>query len=112
GGPAVGGAEEAALGTGTVGAAEHGHEQPVRILGVHRDLRDLPPVAQSEVAPGGATIGGLVDAVAGGEVGALQALAAADVEDVGFGGGDGDRAHGAGGLVVEDRRPGAPVVVR
>src|SRR6185503_9660377 len=49
---------------------------------------------------------------AGGEVGPLQPFAAADVEDVGIRGSDGDGPDGAGGLVVEDRRPGAAVVVR
>ena len=36
--------------------------------------------------PGLAGVGGFVDAVADGEVGALQAFAAADVDDVGIGG--------------------------
>ena len=55
-------------------------------------------------------VGGLVDAVAVGEIGPLQALAAADVDDVRVGRRDGEGADGAGRLVVEDRLPGAAVV--
>ena len=55
-------------------------------------------------------VGGFVDAVADGEIGPLQAFAAADVDDVGIGRRDGERADGAGRLIVEDRLPGAAVV--
>ena len=74
--PAVGRPEDAALGVGPVGMAEHGDEDAVRVARVDRDLRDLLPVAQAEVRPGGAGVARAVDAVAGGEVGTLQALAA------------------------------------
>ena len=104
--------EEAALRTRAVRTAQHGHQQAVGIARVDRDLRDLPALAQAEVAPGASAVRRLVDAVARGEVGPLQPLAAADIDDVGIGGGDGDGADGAGGLVVEDGRPGAAVVVR
>ena len=57
--------------------------------------------------PGFAGVGGFVDAVAGGKIGATQAFAAAYVDDVGIGWGHGERADGAGGLAVEDGDPGA-----
>ena len=82
------------------------------IARVDDDLRDLLAVAQAEVRPRLAGVGGLVDAVAGREVGALQPFAAADVDDVRVRRRDRDRADRAGRLVVEDRRPGAAVVGR
>ena len=108
---AVGGAEDAALRVGAVGVAEHGDEEAVGIVRVDEDGGNLLAVAQAEVAPGLAGVGRFVHAVADGEVGALQAFAAADVDDVGVGGRDGEGADGAGGLVVEDGLPGAAVVV-
>ena len=85
--------------------SEHGDEQPVRIARVDDDLRDLLAVAQAQMRPRRAGVGGLVDAVAGGEVRPLQAFAAADVDDVRIGRRDRDGADRSGGLVVEDRRP-------
>ena len=109
---AVGRAVEAALRIRAVRMSEHGDEEPVGIARVDGDLRNLLAVAQAEMRPGLAGVGGFVDAVADGEVGPLQALAAADVDDVRIGGRDGDGADGAGRLVVEDRIPGAAVVGR
>ena len=62
--------------------------------------------------PGLAGVDRLINSVAGRQIGALQALAAADVDRFGVGRGDGERADGAGRLVVKDRRPSAAVVVR
>jgi hypothetical protein len=91
---------------------EDGHEEPVRILRVDGDLRDLLAFSQAQVLPRPPPVGGPVDSVPGGEVRALQAFAAADIDDEGTGGGHGDGADAAGRLVVEERRPAAPVVVR
>jgi hypothetical protein len=84
---------------------EDGREDAVRIARIDDDRRNLLPPAQAEVGPVRAGVGGLVDAVSRGEIGALEPFAAADVQDVGVGGSDGDRADGAGRLVVEDRAP-------
>ena len=105
--PAVGRSKDAALLVRAVRMPEHGDEQPVRVARVDDDLRDLLAVAQAEMRPGRAGVDRLVDAVAGGEVGPLQAFAAADVDDARIGRRDRDRADRAGGLVVEDRRPRA-----
>src|SRR6185312_5898881 len=59
-----------------------------------------------------AAVGGLVDAVAGREIGTLKSLAAADVDDVGIRRRNRDGADRARRLVVEDRRPRASEVVR
>src|SRR5439155_25758411 len=104
---AVGRAEDAALGVGPVGVAQHGDEDAVGVLGIDEDRRDLLAVAQAQVFPRLAAVGRFVDAIADGQVGALEALAAADVEDVGVGRRYGQGADGAGGLVVEDGVPGA-----
>ena len=109
---AVGRAEDAALRVRAVRMAEHRDEDAVGIARIDGDLRDLLAVAQAEVRPGLAGVGGLVDAVADGEVGALQAFAAADVDDVRVRRRDRERADRAGRLVVEDRLPGAAVVGR
>ena len=71
---AVGRAEDAALLVRAVRMAEHRDEQPVRIARIDGDLRDLLRVAQAEVRPRLAGVGGLVDAVADREVGTLRAL--------------------------------------
>ena len=47
------------------------------LVRVHRDYRDLLGVAETEVRPGASGVCGLVDAVADGEVGAREPLAAA-----------------------------------
>ena len=91
--------------------AEDGDEEAVGVARVDGDHRNLLAVAQAVVRPALAAVAGAIDAVAGGEVGALQALAAADVDDVGVRRRDGDGADRAARLVVEDRRPDAAGVV-
>ena len=109
---AVGRAIDAALLVRTVGMTEGRDEQPVGILRVDGDVRDLLRVAQTEVRPRPAGVGRLVDAVAGREVGTMEAFPAADVDDVGVGRRDGDGADRPGRLVVEDRLPDAAGVGR
>ncbi len=104
---AIGGAEDAALGVGAVGVTEDGREEAIGIARVDEERRDLLAAAQSEMAPGEACVGGFVDSVAHREIGALQAFAAGDINDVGVGRRDGECADGAGGLAVEERVPGA-----
>src|SRR5205807_1957646 len=58
-----------------------------------------------DVLPGLAGVGRFVDAVAGLDVAADVRLAGADVDHVGVGRGDGQRADGLGRLVVEDGLP-------
>jgi hypothetical protein len=49
---AIEGAEDAALGVGSVGMAEGGDEEAVRIAGVDQDRRDLLRVAEAKMTPG------------------------------------------------------------
>ena len=109
---AVGRAIDAALLVGTVRVAERGDEEAVGIARVDGDVGDLLRVAQAQMRPRLAGVGRLVDAVAGREIRPVQAFAAADVDDVGVGRRDGDRADGSGRLVVEDRLPHATGVGR
>ncbi len=102
---AVGRAENAALRIRTVRMAERRDEQPVRIPGIDLDVGDHLRIAQAEVRPGLARVGGLVHAVADGEIGPDDARAAADVDDVGVRRRHRDGADRAGGLVIEQRRP-------
>ena len=82
---AVSGTEDAAFGIRAVGMAEHGYENAIGILRVNDDGGDLLAVAQAEVLPGFSAVGGFVNAVASGKIGAAQAFAAADIDDVGIG---------------------------
>ena len=79
---AVRGAVDPSLGVRSIGVAEDRDKQPLGVPRIDDDARDLLPVAEAEVRPGRAGVRGLVDAVAGGEVGALQSFAGADVDDV------------------------------
>ena len=63
---------------------EYGGKNAVGIARVDGERRNLLSVHEAKVGPGLAGVGGLVDAVAHGEVGAMQALAAADINDVGI----------------------------
>ena len=79
---AIGRAVDAALGVRAVGVPGNRDEEPVGIAGIDGHLGNLLAVAQAEVRPGLAGVGGLVDAVADGEVWPMQSFAAADVNDV------------------------------
>src|ERR1700704_5133132 len=61
--------------------------------------------------PGFSCIGGFVDAVADGKIGAGQAFAACNINDVRVGRSDGDGAYLLRRLRIEDGRPGAAVVI-
>src|SRR5205807_1606641 len=90
--------------------AKDRHEDPVGVVWIDEDRAELLAVPQPEMVPGLAAVGRFVNAVAGGEIGSLQTLATADVDDVGVGGRHGQRAHRAGRLVIEEGLPGAPVI--
>src|SRR5207245_2225825 len=108
---AVGGTKDAALFIGAVGMAFGGDEEAVWILRIDENRRDLLGVAKVlHVRPGFTRVGGFIDSVAGGEIRALQSFAAADINNVRIGRGDGESADGAGGLIVENGIPGVAEV--
>ncbi len=86
-------------------------EKAVGIVRVNRHLRNLLPVAQPEMRPGRAGVGGFVDAVADRQIGTMQSLAAGDINDIWIGGRDFNRPNRAGRLLIEDRLPRPPEVV-
>ena len=83
---------DAALGVRSVRMAEHGDEETLRVRRIDRHRGDLLPVAQTEMRPRRAAVDRFVDAVADGEIGALQTLAAARVNDARIARRDGERA--------------------
>ena len=87
-------------------------EEMIGIARIDRELGDLLAVAQAEMGPGFAGVGRFVDAVADGEIGPMQSFAAPDVDDVGIGNRNRERADRAGRLIIENRLPGASVIVR
>ncbi len=101
----IGSAEEAALGIGAKGVAHGGDQDRVRVARMHNHAADVPRIAQPDVLPGLAGIGGFVDSVTVGDVAAQAGLAAAHVDGVGVGGRHGDGADGGSGLLVEHRLP-------
>ena len=107
---AVGGAENAALGVGSVGMAEGSDVEAVGVFGIDFNVGDHLGIAKTEVSPALAGVDGFIDTIAGGEIGADDASTGADVDDVGVGGRDSDGADGAGGLGIEEGLPGGTVV--
>ena len=102
----------AALGVRAVGMPEHGGKHVVRVAGINGERRNLLAVAEAQMRPGLAAIGGFINAVAHREVRPLQAFAGRDVNSIRVGRRDGDGSNRLRGLLVEDGRPGAAVVVR
>ena len=82
--------------------AEHGGEDFIGIAWVDGERGDLQAIAQAEVGPGFSGVGGFVNSVANGEIGTMQAFAAAHINDVGIRGSYGDGTDRLRGLVVED----------
>src|SRR6266478_5026101 len=79
-----------------------GDENAVGIFRVDEDGGDLLRVAQVlQMCPRFPRVGGFVDAVTGRKIRALQSFAAADIDDVRIGRGNGQRADGASRLIVE-----------
>src|ERR1019366_134884 len=81
----------------------------LRVTRVDGEARDLLGVTTAKMRPRLSRVRRLVDAVADGEVGPLQALSAPDVERVGARRGDGGGAARPPGLVVP---PGPPPAAR
>src|SRR5688572_13511061 len=75
--------EDAALRVGPERVPERRDPDDVRVVGVDADPADVARLAQPDVGPGAAGVGGAVDAVAVGDVDADRRLAHAGVDDVG-----------------------------
>ena len=87
--------------------SEHRDENAIGIVRVNQNVRNLLAVAQPQVRPGVSAVGGSVNSIAGGKIGAPQAFAAADINYVRVRRSDRQRADRAGRLFIENRNPGA-----
>ena len=92
--------------------AEHGSEDSIGIARIDGERGNLETIAQSEMSPGFSGVRRFVDSVADREIGAMQAFAAGYINDIGIRGSYCDGANRLRRFVVEDRRPGAAIVVR
>src|ERR1700678_560163 len=92
--------------------AEHGGIHTIGIARIDGDCWNLEAITQAEMSPGFARIGGFVDSVADGEIGPVQPFAASNINNVGIGSGYRDGPNGLRRLVIENRIPGAAVIVR
>ena len=102
----VGGPKDSALGVGPERMAEGRHVHAFRVGRMDADPSDRVGVGQAEVPPALPGIVRAVDAVALEDVGAQLHLAHADVDDVGVGRRDRDRAdRGAADLPIGHRSP-------
>src|SRR6266852_648263 len=104
--------EDTTLRVRSVGMPLGRDEETIGLFRIYDDGCDLLRVAQSEMLPGAARVGRLVDAVAYGEIGPAQAFAAADVYCVGIRGRDCQGTNRTCRLIVENWIPGAAEVRR
>src|SRR5579883_878545 len=88
-----------------ISVAERGDVGDVRVLRIHDYATDLTGFAQADVVPSFATIGGLVNAIARGQIHANVGLARPRINCVGIGWGDGESANGSDVLIVENGPP-------
>src|SRR6266536_3543887 len=91
--------------------AENCGKNAIGIARVDGKRRNLLAVNEAEVGPSLARVDGLVDTVPNGKIWPVQPLAAADIDNVGIGGSNGNGADRLCGLVFEDWVPGATVVI-
>src|ERR1700726_868407 len=80
--PAIGGEKNSALFVWAIRMAKPRRENTIRIARVHNQRGNLLGVAQAEMSPRFPRIGGLVNSITHGKVGALKALAAGGVDNV------------------------------
>src|ERR1700683_2896367 len=94
-------------------AAHRSGKDDVRIRGIHDDARDAAGVFEARMLPGGAAIGGLVNAVADRSGDAvIKRLAGARPNNIVRGWGNRQRANGHYVFLIEDRRPAQAAVGR
>jgi hypothetical protein len=103
-------AVDAAIRVRPVGVAERGDEDGVRIAWMDDDPPDLPRRLEADVLPRLAGVRRAIHAVAELDRVAHVGLAGPDIDDVGIGGRDGNRADRADAGAVEHRCPRAAAV--
>src|SRR6202043_3403765 len=95
----------------SIGMPKHGGEQTVRVARINSEAGSLLAIAQAEMRPGFAGVGGFINAVADGEIGTRETFAAGNVNDVGIRRGNRDCPDRLRRLRIEDRPPGAAVII-
>ena len=88
-----------------IGVADRGDEHDVRVSRIDGDAADVVSIVQAEMGPRPAAVDRLVHPVPVADRIAERRLAAADVDRVGAGRGNGKRADRGNGLRIEDRKP-------
>ena len=91
---------------------QHCGKYLIGIARIHRQRGNLLPVSEPKMGPRLSRIGRFVNPVADGKVGPVQSLSTPDVNDVRIGRRNRNRADGLCRLLIEDRIPGTPVVIR
>ena len=107
----IGRAKDAALFVWSIRMAGDGDQNRVGVTRINGDLRNLLPIAQTQVHPGVARICRSVNPVSDRQVGSLQAFATAGINNAGIGWCYGDTADRPSRLIIEDWSPGAAVIV-
>ena len=102
---AVGGPVDAAIAARSPDRSLRGHVGDGRVRRVQRDPADVPAGPQSDVGPGLAGVGALVDAVAPPDALPVRPFPGADPEDGRVGLEQGDVAHRVHRLALEHRLP-------
>src|SRR3954453_19723504 len=92
--------------------AKHPREHAVWFLRINGQRRDLLSIFEAQMRPRFSGVAGAVDSVAHGEIRPVQTFAAGYINNVGIGRCDCDITDRLRRLRVEDRPPGAAVVVR
>src|SRR6202158_2219531 len=110
--PAVERTEDATLGVRAVRMSLSRDKEAIRVFGIDDDGCDLLCVAQSEMLPGAARVGRLVDTVAYGEIGPAKAFTTTHVYGGGIRRRDCQGSDRTCRLIVENWIPGAAEVRR
>src|SRR5205085_5624898 len=90
----------------------HRGKHLVRITRINGKLRDLLAIAQAKMRPCLTGVGGLVDAVAHGEIRPVQPLTTSDIDNVRVRRRNSNRTDGPRGLLIKHRLPCLTVVIR
>jgi hypothetical protein len=109
--PAVAAAKHAAFAVRAIRAPHAGDIDGGWIGGVHDDAAHLAHVLEPDMGPALAAIHRLENAIAGAEIGTVQAFACADIDHIGMRRRHGDIAYRTSGCRIEDRAPGAAVII-
>src|SRR5437879_13883965 len=90
--------------------AERGDQNHVGITRIDDNAADLPRIAQADVLPGSAAVGGFVNAVTESDVRAHVGLTGSGINHVGISRRNGQGADRSNTLLLEERLPGLTAI--